>query len=575
MGLDEGGARESRSERRRRLTRRRFLQRLALAAAVPVVGGAGYEAWRLEQAHSAAAPAPDRTRHPAAKPASKKKPAPGDATGFTRLQSGVVVPTAAWVVAENNRPGSTGWVVRGKQVAGGVEGFADRVSTTHGETVTLYVSTVAASFSVQAYRMGYYQGLGGRLVWESGPLPGKRQPPHGFYPTVNGAVANMVECHWSPSATFTVGASWPPGDYLLKLVGSGGQQQYVPLCVRDDASNAAYVVQNSVTTWQAYNRYGGYSLYLGPTPGGGAGTANRSRIVSFDRPYPLYWANGAADFIGNEYPVVYMAERLGLDVTYWTDVDLSVRPELALRHRCLLSLGHDEYWSSEMRDGATAARDKGVNLAFLGANACYRHIRLAPSPLGPDRRQICYKTRFMKEDPMYGVDNARVTANWPTGPDPRPESSLIGDMYASLGAKAPFVVTDAAAWPFSGTGFTQGQSVAGLIRGEFDSYQPSLPSPRNLTILAHSPIANRGPGYHSDMTYYTQPGGGGVFASGMASFVYSLSDTSRFPTNVVPGPVPGVTAPLLRIMEKVLSVFGRGPASATHPSVANWQQYYG
>ena len=134
----------------------------------------------------------------------------------------------------------------------------------------------------------------------------------------------------------------------------------MPLCVRDDSPPPAIVIQHSVTTWQAYNRWGGYSLYYGNTDGGltfthnpgGGSYANRARVVSFDRPYDHDWASGAADFVGNELPVLYQAEQLGLDVTYWTDVDLHARPHLLTNHRALLSLGHDEYWSASMRDGA-------------------------------------------------------------------------------------------------------------------------------------------------------------------------------------------------------------------------------
>ncbi len=131
----------------------------------------------------------------------------------------------------------------------------------------------------------------------------------------------------------------------MKLVGDGGQEQFVPLTVRDDASTAAFVFQNSVTTWQAYNLYGGYSLYYGANGRGGQDFAHRARAVSFDRPYPQTWASGAADFVGNEYPLLYDMERLGLDLTYWTDVDFHARPQLLGNHRVLFSLGHDEYWS--------------------------------------------------------------------------------------------------------------------------------------------------------------------------------------------------------------------------------------
>ena len=140
-----------------------------------------------------------------------------------RLASGVSVPTAAWVIEENARPGTLGWVVTGHQTPGALEGYASTVSAQAGDEVTLFVNTVADAFHVEAYRMGYYQGLAGRLVFVSDAVPGRRQPAPTFTPGIN-----MVECHWVPSLSFTLGANWPPGAYLLKLVGNGGQQQYVP-----------------------------------------------------------------------------------------------------------------------------------------------------------------------------------------------------------------------------------------------------------------------------------------------------------------------------------------------------------
>ena len=200
--------------------------------------------------------------------------------------------------------------------------------------------------------------------------------------------------------------AWPPGDYLFKLVADGGQR-YMPLTVRDDASRAALVIQNDVTTWQAYNLWGGYDLYKGPE----GSAATRSRVVSYDRPYDPA-GEGAGDFLGNEYPLVRLVEALGLDVTYWTDLDLHEHPERLLAHRALVSLGHDEYWSTRMRRGAEAARDHGVNLAFLGANAVFRHIRLQPSPLGPDREEVNYKPWSARDDPAWRTDPAQVTTDW-------------------------------------------------------------------------------------------------------------------------------------------------------------------
>jgi hypothetical protein len=150
-------------------------------------------------------------------------------------------------------------------------------------------------------------------------------------------------------------------------------------------------------------------------------------VVSFDRPYPQTWAQGSADFFGNEFPLLFEMERLGLDLTYWTDVDLHAQPQLLANHRCLFSMGHDEYWSTPMRDGATNALASGTNFAFLGANACYRQIRMEASPVGPNRREICYKDA--SEDPLYGSNNALVTVDWNADPLNLPESMLIGSMY--------------------------------------------------------------------------------------------------------------------------------------------------
>jgi len=561
------------------VSRRKFI---GLSAA----GGAVTAAAALFVAQSASPGSPDAvaTRgHPRPRAAGLHggaELAPGDAiipvhdTGATtRSENGVLLPTSDAIVAENAKPGNLWWVTT-PQTAGAIEGYADQVSATVGDTVTLFVSTRATSFHVEAYRMGYYGGIGGRLVWQSDELPGLVQPPPSL-----ALFVNTIECQWAPSLTVPIDTTWPPGAYLLKLVGTTGEQQFVPLCVRDDSSRAAIVIQHSVTTWQAYNRWGGYSLYYGNRNGAFSYTHNpaggnyedRARIVSFDRPYDHDWASGAADFVGNELPVIYQAEQLGLDVTYWTDIDLHTQPELLTYHRALVSLGHDEYWSAPMRDGVTQALAAGVNLAFLGANACYRQIRLAPSPLGANRHQICYKAA--DEDPMLGQDPALVTVNWPQAPVSRPESELIGSTYQDIGAKADLVITDPSSWVLAGVELTLDRRFTDVVQGEFDRYVPGGGGPANLDVIAHSLVANRG-GNYSDMTWYTVPGGGGVFATGNANWLNVMSDSSLVPPNVIPAATPGATAELLRMMENVYSVIGSGPASLTHPSQGNWTVAY-
>jgi hypothetical protein len=155
---------------------------------------------------------------------------------------------------------------------------------------------------------------------------------------------------------------------------------------------------------------------------------------------------------------------------------------------------------------------------------------------------------------------------------PRPEQELVGSQYADVDAMADMVIGDAGAWVFAGTGLADGQHLPRVVQGEYDCYEPGLSGPGNVTILAHSPVANRGRGRVSDMTYYSAPGGGGVLATGSAMFVCRLSNAPHIDPNIVFPPIPA-TPVLWRMMENVFSVFGAGPASATQPSVANWRQF--
>lgn len=554
--------------RAQRIHRRRFIG-LAATGGVVAAGAAALAVY--EETGGSGQPTASRTTTPAR---AKKPVAPVAQVTNTRLADGVTIPVNPAIVAENANIGHAWWVTTPQQ-AGDIEGYSNQCSAIIGDIVTLFVSTKAPHFHVEAYRMGYYQGIGARLVWQSDEVAGVRQAQ----PTVV-APTNTIECNWNPSVNVPVTSAWPPGAYLLKLVGPDNEQQYVPLCVRDDASNAAIVIQSSVTTWQAYNRWGGYSLYYGNTDGAlsfthnpaGGDYNNRARIVTFDRPYDHDWASGAADFVGNEFPVIFQAEQLGLDVTYWTDVDFHTQPQLLNNHKALLSLGHDEYWSMEMRTGGIQSVAAGVNMAFLGANACYRQIRLQPSDLGANRQQICYKDAA--EDPLTGVDNTQVTVNWPQAPVSMPESELIGSTYQDIAANANMVITEPNAWVFAGTGFTQNQSLPKVVQGEFDRYVPGASSPANLDVLAHSIVPNRGDNY-SDVTWYTVPNGGGVFSTGNATWIGALADSTLIPPNVVPDPIPGVSTPLLRVMENLYAVIGMGAASVTQPSQGNWQSVYG
>ena len=104
------------------------------------------------------------------------------------------------------------------------------------------------------------------------------------------------------------------------------------------------------------------------------------------------------------------------------------------------------------------------------------------------------------------------------------------------------VIADGESWLLVGTGLTSGQRLSQVVVGEFDRYEPGGPGPTNLDVVAHSVVPNRGNNY-SDVTWYTTPQGGGVFASGNASFVGNLVNCPLIPPNVLPEPNPPPVLP--------------------------------
>ncbi len=465
----------------------------------------------------------------------------------------LLTPTASWLVAENQLHGAAGWQVPDADpvVWDKIRGFASATSVASGGSVQLFVSTDAPEWRVEAYRIGWYQGHGARLVWTSPTQKGTRQPD-----AVTDPFTNMRHAPWTPSLEVTCDTGWPPGQYLLKLVSSDGGQTYVPLVVRDDASRAALLVQSSVTTWQAYNQWGGASLYQGVD----GKPSGRSKVVSFDRPY---YRKGSGEFFGREYEFILFAERHGLDVTYRTNIDVHETPSRLTNHAAFVSLAHDEYYSTAQRKAVTAARDSGVNLVFFGANACFRKIRLEPSPLGPHRQQVNY--RVAKDDPLLLTDPSEVTVNWRVAPSSDPESSLIGDYYESNPVDASMVIVNARSWLFDGSGLRDGDQLAHLVGNEYDRVSLRAPTPPNIEVLCHSPVVCNGKHSYSDVTWYTAPSGAGVFATGTFGWIPRLAaDTSaRRPSAGDP------EAAIQRITANLLAAVASGPAGRNHPSKNN------
>jgi hypothetical protein len=472
-------------------------------------------------------------------------------------------------IAENRLPGTRSWKISGPASPTALQGFANLTYARVGQDVTLYVDSHVATYRAVAYRMGWYQGLGAREVWAS-PVENKVAQPACSVTTMT----NMVSCaNWHPSIVMSVTSVFTPGDYLIKLSDGARAQSYIPLTIWDPSSTATYVIMNRSLVEEAWNTYGGYSFYKGEgsciIDQTSYPPCNRARVVSFDRPYDTDF--GASDFLTNEYPLVQLMEREGLDVTYISDVTLSQYPGLLVRHRALLTLDHDEGWTYSERLAVQDAVARGVNVVYFGAAAMVRHDRLQSSPLGPNREVVDYRNAY--EDPLNtGGSPMQVTGNtWESPPADWSPVSQIGEEYSgylSPGVSAPMVISDASSWVFRGTDLHDGSSLAGVIGSDFDHVISESPS--NVEILAHSPILAgeatisggtwNGVSY-SDMVYFTNPSSdAGVIDTGNNVWIGGLR----------PCVEGGCSAALLtKITNNILRVFGEGPSGHLYPSVSN------
>ncbi len=197
----------------------------------------------------------------------------------------------------------------------------------------------------------------------------------------------------------------------------------------DDSSHSGLIYQTSDTTWEAYNDWGGASLYHGPS--------GKATKVSYNRPFATRadTPSGQDYLMSSEYPMIRFLEANGYDVSYQAEADTDRSGALLLNHKTFLSVGHDEYWSGAQRANVEAARDAGVNLAFFSGNESYWKTRWEPSVDGTNtsyRTIVCYKETAdnAKSDPT-----STWTGTWrdprfsPPSDGGRPENALSGTMF--------------------------------------------------------------------------------------------------------------------------------------------------
>jgi hypothetical protein len=484
------------------------------------------------------------------------------------------------IVIENQQPGTSQWQIpwgsAATDVGGQIKGYASATSVNKGQNITFYVSvSPSQTYTIDVYRMGWYQGLGGRLMQHIGPLSGSKQTT---CPT--DATTGMIECHWAAAYVLATQTSWTSGVYLALLTNSQGYKNYINFAVRDDSRVAALLYQQPVTTYQAYNDYPydnrtGKSLYLFNSYGRNTvtGGANAAK-VSFDRPYmgDGTGINWGQSFLSWEFAFVRWMEKSGYDVTYATDVDTHANGGMLLNYRGILSVGHDEYFSKPMYDAFIAARDAGVNLGFFGADAIGWQVRFEPSTSGvPNRVLVCYRDATI--DPT--TDPTLKTVEWNNPLLNRPEQTLIGVEYTHqvmwqqlYDGYVPYVVTNSSNWVYAGSGFRNGDSVPGIVGYEADRFFTEYPPPNAVSgtyvLLSNSPFtSNQSTADHSNSSIYQAPSGAWVFATGTMGWSRALDNYNQ--VNVVDPRIQQTTTNILNrfIAQRGDFSMAASPASAT------------
>lgn len=331
-----------------------------------------------------------------------------------------------------------------------IEGYASAVSAAPGDTVDFCVRADPAhrNFTLEIYR----RGLNDQLV--------ETRNGTAFTPGAqDDAQLAVAGCGWppAPGCRITIPSAWTSGYYVGKLI-SADEVAWIPFVVRTAAAGAKSktLVKINDTTTQAYNAWGDRSLYSNPF----------APRISFDRPYA-----DLSLYEKYQLPFLRWAEANEFELEYCAAVDLHTNPRLLENYRLLLSFGHDEYWSWEMRDQVETFIGNGGNVCFFCGNTCWWQIRFDFSNGG--RIMMCYKETDAVINPGHIQDPQRqpperITVHWHEAPVLRPENSMTGVSYragAGMWDPHPIVpavryrgyrVANAAHWVFRGTGLADG-----------------------------------------------------------------------------------------------------------------------
>ncbi len=430
------------------------------------------------------------------------------------------------VEEENLRPGSPDWdagLYEG--VDSTIAGYGLPFSVRAGDTLHVFVSAKHGPGSVSIYRLGWYDGVGARrIAWHVG-LPMPAQPP------CTAPLPGPSVCPWAETDAFVVTPQWPPGLYLARLSDSLGRASAFPFVVRSDKPAAFHVVL-PFATYQAYNAWDGTNLYRGPGTTAQDAHANRAVAVSFARPWTVLTLRGVV--LGVDYLLVRWLEENAYDADYMTDYDFHVGRGPDPRFAWLFA-GHSEYWTWPMWLRANAARDRGINLGFLGGNDIYWVARYESASLNGRNVPVVVCYRDASRDPEGSIPGL-ATVLFRLPPNNTPENALLGVMSAdhSVMRSSPvdLVVKDGAHPLFAGTGLRTGDRIPHVAGWEADRIVQNGATPLGTQVLFQGsfiPMGDTMPtGLMQAAVYTWLPSGAVVFASGQPGFAWGLSTYRQF-----------------------------------------------
>jgi Domain of unknown function (DUF4082)/Bacterial Ig domain len=345
------------------------------------------------------------------------------------------------IVCENELPGTpqSTWDIPSTD-GSTIYGFTDPFSVNIGQSINFKIDTAASSYKIDIYRMGYYGGDGARLITSLTPnISVSNSQPACSTNTTTG----LVDCgNWGVSATWAAPTTAVSGVYFARIY-SSTDANLIPFVVTNNASTSAIIYSTSDETWQAYNQWGGYSLYVGTATGSpwccSALDPGRAVQVSYNRPFGDRFVTPEDYLWYAEFPMIEYLEENGYNVTYITQSDISGSGGAALieQHKIFMMSGHSEYFDAGDRASITAARNAGVDLAFFSGNLMWWKTRWTTSQYSSeaDRTLITYKESLdtQQSDPD---DPPTWTGAWR---DPRfagsgddsdnPENSLTGQLW--------------------------------------------------------------------------------------------------------------------------------------------------